>query len=127
MIADAVAPDLYVEYLAKIGSEETRDAFFYIVGRASCLTELRCYPKNHGVVPAFRFFAWSEDQPFAFIPNNNWLLFYFRAPAVRSKRYSLSELRSIFESTEENSSGEWTVKLRNIEDVRRLFHFLQLE
>lgn len=127
MIADAVAPDLYVEYLAKIGSDETRDAFFYIVGRASCLKELRCYPKNHGIVPAFRFFTGAEDQPFAFIPNNNWLLFYFRAPAVRSKRYSFSELKSRFESTEKNTSGEWTVKLCNIEDVRALFQFLRIE
>lgn len=127
MIAETMRPDLYLQYVTRIKSDQTRDAFFYIVGRTACLKTLVCYPKDHGLVPAYRFYKSPTAQPFAFIPNANWLLFYVRTPAVRSKRYSFPKLQSAFKSAQENSTGEWTVKLRNIEDVRALFNFLQLE
>jgi hypothetical protein len=48
------------------------------------------------------------------------LLFYFRPPAVRSGIYSRPELEGDFDSFLETPAGEWTVKLRSIDDVRRL-------
>jgi hypothetical protein len=126
MIAGSTNSNFYQEWLGQIESKCTQDAFIYIVGLSACLKDFVCYPKPHGVVNAFRFMSSENDkeQPFAFIPNNHWLLFYFRLPAVRSHRYSLADLKNIFESANENGTGEWTIKLQNIYDVQLLFQYL---
>ena len=59
----------------------------------------------------------SERQPYSFIVNKSWLLFYFRLPEVRSGR---DRLKRDFDSFNVNSKGEWTVKLRTEDDVRHL-------
>ena len=68
-----------------------------------------------------------REQPFSFIPNKQWLLFYFRAPAVRSGRYCLKDLQQQFDSASKNTCGQWTVKLRSISDAKRLWQFLDLQ
>jgi hypothetical protein len=126
MLAEAVNAEMYGEWLAYIETEGTRDAFLYLVGLAACVTGYTCFPKPKGVVRAFRFMLAGneEEQPFAFIPNQEWLLFYFRLPAVRSGRYSFDTLREAFDSANENEAGEWTVKLRSISEVKRLWRIL---
>ena len=128
MIAGSTNSNLYLEWLDQVEAKGAQDAFIYMVGLAACLKDYVCYPKPHGVVNAFRFMSAANDkeQPFAFIPNNQWLLFYFRLPAVRSHRYSLENLKAIFESTNENGTGEWTVKIHNIHDAKLLFDYLDL-
>lgn len=126
MIAGALNTNLYAEWLAHIEAEETKDAFSYIVGLAAGLTGYECHPQLKGVVRDFRFVNGQKEMTFALIPNKTWLLFYFRLPAVRAGRYSFSSLQAAFDSTSENPRGEWTVKLRSISDVQRLWRFLEL-
>jgi hypothetical protein len=126
MIAEALNAELYARWLAHIEVDETKDAFSFIVGRAASTTGYACHPQLKGAVRDFRFINEKNEQPFAFIPNKSWLLFYFRQPAVRSGLYSFGELQAAFDSANENGSGEWTVKLRSISDVRRLWGILKL-
>ena len=128
MIAGAINAGLYADWLAYIKAKDAKDAFLYFVGQAACLTGYVCHPEPKGVVRAFRFMSATNDseQPFAFIPNQEWLLFYFRQPAVRSGLYSYSALQKNFESANENGTGEWTVKLHNISEVQRLLRVLSL-
>jgi hypothetical protein len=128
MIAGATNAALYAEWLGHIEAEETKDAFTFIVGLAAALMSYTCHPQHKGVVRDFRFFlSETQEMPFAFIPNKSWLLFYFRAPAVRSRAYSPSTLKDAFEdSFVENARGEWTVKLRCVSDVKRLWSILAL-
>ncbi len=127
MLAGSIGDTLYPEWLAHIESEAARDAFHYLVGRAASLKSFVCHPQQKGVISDFRFItAIGDEMPFAVIPNKRWLLFYFRAPAVRSAKYSLPALAAAFDSASENSSGEWTVKLRSIADVKRLWEILSI-
>lgn len=128
MIAGSTSSNLYTEWLGLIEAKGTQEAFIYLVGLAACLKDYVCFPKPHGVVNAFRFMSATKDkeEPFAFIPNNHWLLFYFRLPAVRSRQYSLATLRQVFESANENGTGEWTVKLQNVSDVQLLLKYLDI-
>ena len=127
MLADAKNGALYGEWLSHIDAEDTRDAFQCLVGRAATLESLTCHPQQKGVVSDFRFMdPSSNEQPFALIPNKRWLLFYFRAPAVRSGRYTFSDLKAAFDSASENARGEWTIKVRSIDDVRRLWSLLEI-
>ena len=128
MLAESKDASLYPDWLSHIESEHTRDAFHYLIGRASTLKSLTCHPKQKGVISAFQFIdPGRHEMPFAFIPNKQWLLFYFRAPAVRSQKYSFASLQAAFDSVAKNKSGEWTVKLRSIADVQRLWRLLSIE
>ena len=78
MLAGSVGDALYREWLSRIESEDARDAFHYLVGRAASLKSFVCHPQQKGVISDFRFIVASCDEmPFAFIPNKRWLLFYF--------------------------------------------------
>jgi hypothetical protein len=126
MLSDAKNASLIPTWLDHIESEQARDAFVYVVGQAAALVEYQCYAQQKGEVPDFRFLRGNE-QPFAFIPNKQWILFYFRAPAVRSGMYKLSSLQQQFDSATENTRGEWTVKLRSISDAKRLWALLSIK
>jgi hypothetical protein len=126
MLADARNADAYPDWLDYIQSEETKDAFRYLVGLAAGLREFQCHPGLHGEYRDFRFFDRHEEQPFAFGIAHNWLLFYFRPPAVRSGRYTFEGLAALFPTANQVQSEVWTIKLANIEDVRLLWKMLQL-
>jgi hypothetical protein len=50
-----------------------------------------------------------------------------KASTFRSRKYSLLELRAAFNSTNENRSSEWTLQLRCIADVQRLWTLVAIE
>lgn len=125
MLADARNSNFYPDWLDYIESEEAKDAFRYLVGLAAGLRNYQCHPGLHGDYRDFRFFD-QHAQPFAFGIAQRWLLFYFRLPAIRSGRYKFQDLETSFPSAKQVNSGEWTVKLRNIDDAHRLWKILQL-
>ncbi|MNR42461.1 hypothetical protein D3C85_1609800 [compost metagenome] len=65
-----------------------------------------------------------KSCPFAFTANDHWVLFYFRKPAVQSKQYSDVVLGDAFDTFKAVQDEEWTLKLRSIDDVRRLIPLL---
>lgn len=127
MIADAKNSELYPEWLGYIQSEQTRDAFRYFVGLASELEEYICYPEWHGKYRDFRFFDSHGEQPFAFGLAKSWLLFYFRPPAIRTNRYNFQDIRNEFDTAEQKDPEKWTVKLKSIEDVRKIWKLLKID
>jgi len=124
MLGETKNSILLAEWLPRIDSPECQDAFRYLIGLAACLPNLACYPQLKGEVQDFRFFSENGEQRYAFIVNKQWLLFYFRLPTVRSGRHHLPDLRKAFDSVNVNAKGEWTVKLRSIDDVRRLWEII---
>ena len=70
------------------------------------------------------FYDGDGKQPFSFITNQRWLLFYFRKPAIRSKKYSAEKLAKLFDSLNQTSAGEWTIKIKNVDDAHRIAGFL---
>ena len=127
MLADAKNASLYSEWLTHIKEPDVKDAFPYIVGASAALTAYRCYPQKKGEVRDFRYITDNDEQPFAFILNHAWLLFYFRAPAIRSGRYSFTTVQGEFGSAKELEREEWTVQLRSIADVQRLWRLLSIK
>ena len=127
MLSEAINADLYPQWLAQVESKETKDAFRYMVGAASSLKELTCHVQYKGEISDFRFVDTSNQQPFSFIVNKRWLLFYFRAPSVRSGSYMLEELQQFLPTAEENARQEWKVRIHNIAEARALLNYLELE
>jgi hypothetical protein len=125
MLANTTDSNLIVDWSDRIAVEQVRSTFQYLVGVAALLRDFDCLVEQKGEVRNLHFYdKQTREQPFGFISSREWLLFTFRDPAVRSTAYSLSELQSVFSSARENSQGEWTVRIRTIEDVDKLISFI---
>jgi hypothetical protein len=73
----------------------------------------------------FRYYDAGGLQPYAFIVNRESLLFYFRAPAVKSGKNNLAEIQALFTEVNQNNSGEWTVRIEDLAEAQRLSELLQ--
>lgn len=120
MLVEVKNANLYREWSDYIKEEDVRDAFWYIIGLAACSSRFSCHIAWKGAVRGFHFREASGEEPFAFITNQRWLLFYFRPPAVRSVRYVKNRLADDFASFMEPQIDIWTVKLHTVSDVKRL-------
>ena len=113
--------DLYPEWEEHIQDQEGRFAFRLLVQIAISSRQLVLSFKRKGSLKTCCLHYRSEQrrrQPYSFIVNKRELKFYFRLSEVRSGRERLREDFDSFDDS--NSKGEWTVKLKTVEDVRRL-------
>jgi hypothetical protein len=121
---------LFVDWIDYIEGDETKDALRYLIGYTAGLSDLICTPQMTGTKRDFQL--WSDygvlkGQPFAFLVTKKWLLFYFRSVAVKSNKYSFQVISETFGFAAGTPGGEWTVKLHNIDEVRRLIHILNVQ
>ncbi len=114
----------FLDFGQKIQSESVRQAYRYLVGWGAESTRFMCYPKPHGYINSVRFYrgaAWEH----AFIPNQEWLTFYFRKPCLLHAKFARAEIFRHFPDAEENSSGEFIVRVRSIEDAMLIASFVE--
>ncbi len=128
MITRAPNSILYTQWAAYIRAPHALDAYRFLVGIAAASTQFDCSCQWKGQVREFTF-SRDGETPYAFITNQRWLLFYFRAPAVKKGGLELKgRLARDFCSFHDdpNRGNEWTVKLRSICDVTRLLTYIDL-
>jgi hypothetical protein len=112
------------EYLRDIPRKEAFDA---LVRAAIDSPHYAVGPAWHGEIRDFRYFdAAAEEQPFAFIVNRGYLLFYVRSTGLKRVPGGFEALASQFASAKATSRGEWTVRIASKEDAERLNSFLFL-
>lgn len=119
MLRGAESSEFYVEYYATIVSSDTKHAYSFLIGWAATLQGYVCFPGSHGHIRDFRFLR-GEEWDFAFIPNQRWLLFYFRRPCLGLPKYEKQEILRVFPDANETGSGEFTIKIANLGDAVRL-------
>ncbi len=127
MLANTISASLYPDWLAHVETTEARDAFVFLVGYAATLRRHTCDVRQKGVVREFRLASADGKLPFAFIVNRRWLLFRFRLPGLGPGGFTPESIRSSFREAKMTRRGEWTVRLRDVEDVRVLLKLLALE
>ena len=127
VIVGAENAELYVDWINFIQVPETRDAFRFLVGAAATSEKYACSIQRSGATRDF-IFKRNGQMPYAFITNHRWLLFYFRAPALNAGTLSKHRLARDFIDFKDNPNQktEWTVRLRSIEDVKRLLTHIDL-
>lgn len=123
MIRGAEDQDLYSDYYDGIQSVEVKQAYCFLVGWASTLRGYDCFPGVHGYIRDFRFMR-DNEWDFAFIPNQKWLLFYFRAPCLQHPKYTRQAIIERFPEAKETGSGEFTVRLTNLSDALRVSSYI---
>jgi len=126
VIDEAKDSFLIPEWYEYIEAIQVREAFIHIVGLSAVVRDFRCHAQRKGEVRDYRFYAQNNEQWFALIPNKNWLLFYIRKPAVNSDMYDFHSFEAAFDSVTKKPTGEWTIRIRCIDDVRRLWSLLHL-
>jgi len=119
MLVGTENQSLYREYYDIIEDIETKEAFSYLVGWASSLKNYSCLPSSHGVIKDFRFMR-DTDWDFAFIPNQKWLLFYFRKPSLRFEKYSRARILEKFPEAKETKPREFTLRISNFEMAAKI-------
>jgi hypothetical protein len=124
MLQGAKNGSLYHEYYCIIQISEVKFAYSYIVGWASSLRGYECYPSSHGIIKDFRFMR-GENWDFAFIPNQKWLLFYFRKPCQALAKYSRDAVFTCFPEASENNAGEYTLKISNLTSATNLASYIE--
>ncbi len=122
---------LCAEWADYIEAPQAREAFQLLVGIAATSRQYQCSCQRKGPKGPVRDvrFRRNGETPYAFIINREWLLFYFRAPAVRSNSHSKTSLARDFGEefkSDPNGGNEWTVKLHSIDDVQRLMKHVDL-
>ena len=113
--------ELYPEWEAHIQDLQARAAFRLLVDLAASSPRLVLSFRRKGVLKTCRLHDRTTGRaklPYSFIVNKSWVKFYFRLPEVRFARDRLE--RDFDNFDDNNSRGEWTVKLRTEKDVRRL-------
>lgn len=126
MLRNVINAALYTQAARSIKTLSGRGAFALVIGLASCLEQYSCVLELDGTKRTFKFFDSEGQQPYSFIVNQSWLLFYFRKPSLGGKKFCTAELRHIFSSVRKNGLGEVTVKLYSPEDVLQLWKILKL-
>jgi len=126
MLIGVTKAQLYADAADWIRSEDARDAFGLLIGRAVSLRDYHCELEQHATKRTFKFCDARNNQPFAAIVNRKWLLFYFRLPSQSHRKYSSGRIEEAFPDVFENALGELTIKLRTVGDVQRLWKFLDL-
>jgi len=94
-----------------------------MIGSAATMPGFECFPTHHGIIPDFQYHNKNECL-FAFIPNQQWLLFYFRKPALKRPQYSRETVLKRFPDAKENKNGELTLRVSDIDQARKLVEFL---
>jgi len=110
---------LLLKHLDLIVVPEVRQAYLFLTHHAATLRGYECRPVQKGAVADFRYEQGGE-WPFAFIVNQQSLLWYFRPPGLRHSAANPTSLRQHFADVSENTAGEIKVRISNIEDAQRI-------
>ena len=124
MLEGLAMQEAYVEYDDKAVATEVKQAYRYMIGWAATLKNHVCFPSGHGHIKDFRFMR-GEDWDFSFIPNQKWLLFYFRTPCLRLSKYTRAAILNCFPGAKETSAGEFTIRVARLDDAVRIASFVE--
>ncbi len=116
--------ELFSDFAEVIQDPGTKQAFAYLVGWGAGSKKYTCFARVKGYINSVRFLH-GEDWHFAFIPNQKWLLFYFRGPCLHLPKYSRSSIMEWFSSAEEGNLGEFKVRISTIEDAIRIGRYVE--
>jgi len=111
--------EMHEKNLAHIKSRSVRIAYLYLIRVAGQLNGFDCYPTFKGVVRDFRYFS-GDALPFAFIVNQDSLLFYIRKPAIRRFKPDLVRLRKHFSEVNLPRESEITIRINDLKDAKLL-------
>lgn len=95
-----------------VADDGARRAFDAMIAWARRDPKLECFPHPQGYIRSFRFLR-GINLELAFAPNQQWLLFYFRAPYLRNSEDQRDRVRLAFPDAKTTSSGEISLRIKD--------------
>ena len=117
MLKPDTKEDMIAEYRDVVADDDAKRAFDVLVEWARSSRHLECFPKQQGFLRSFRYFRGTAWE-FAFIPNAQWVLFYFRKPALRRGKFTRSEILRRFPDAKELKGGALSLRIRDPDRAR---------
>ncbi|MDF2374575.1 MAG: hypothetical protein P1V21_27725 [Rhizobiaceae bacterium] len=114
---------LLLEELDRVHISEVREAFLNLVTDAKTRQAYVVRPGKHGHIYDFRYYL-KEKWCYAFIPNQNSLLWYFRRPLLNECAVDIVTLQHDFEEVRVTVAKEITVRLKNYDDAQKITNYL---
>lgn len=118
---DAGLFQTFAENIRNVGAMH---AYRYLVGWGLASKDYACFPKPQGYLDSVRFYrgsAWG----FAFIPNQQWLTFYFRKPCLGLAKFAKGEILQRFPHAQETKEGEYIIRISALEDALRIASYVE--
>lgn len=111
------------EHIARIKSASVRQSYVLLIDQLKRLGLRSSY--KSGKVPAVRWRDARERYVFAFIPNNNHLLFYVRTPALAATPKLAGQAAALGLVSEVNRATEITLRIETVADATVIIEWLQ--
>ena len=112
---------IHGEHRAYILNEEVQAAFDEMIAVATQLPTYETQPVWQNSKRSFRYEdPGTAERPFAFIVNQHSLLFYVRLAGTSRIAGGLEVLQRHFPTASANPTGEWTVRIANLLDAKRI-------
>jgi len=110
----------YPDHLAYVRDEQTREAFKYLAYHSQRIPGFQARPRPHGNVwRNLHFYNENNRSLYSFIVNQEWIRFYFRFPEDTHPNIDLSILKDNFIDVNTRANGEFTFKIRNVEEAKK--------
>jgi len=116
--------ELFKAFAERIQSVGAKQAYRYLVGWGAESAIHTCFPKSHGYINSVRLCRGNAWE-FSFIPNQEWLTFYFRKPCLGLAKYTRREILRRFSQAEETNSGEIIVRIVDLDDAIRIASYVE--
>ena len=124
MLQDDADAKLFVTYEGDVLDQGTKDAYAFLVGWGAASQQYACCPGSHGYIKDVRYMV-GDAWYFSFVPNQQWLLFYFRKPCLGVPKYSRANIMQHFPAAKETSGGEFTVRVASLQDALRVARYIE--
>lgn len=122
MLKPGTDQSLIFEYRDVVADDSAKRAFDVLLEWARSSRRLECFPKKQGYIRSFRYFRGAAWE-FAFIPNAQWVLFYFRKPALKHGKITTNEILRRFPDAKELKGGDISLRISDTERAREVVDY----
>lgn len=122
MLSEAEAGGV-LQLLDRVSSHDARKAFILFLSTFFETGGLSSAPGDHGHIKDFRV-EFEGKNCFAFTANKDWLLCYFRNPAMSYGWFDRNIIRDLFPEVEDTPNGELKLRVKSYDQARAVVDYV---
>jgi predicted Zn-dependent protease len=112
------------EQVGVIEANGVREAYLRFALSLSDLIDARLVPSGHGYIERELRFYVSDNWYFAAVLSKNWVLFYFRWPALRDGFVDAAQICARFSEAETTPAKDVKLRVTDLRSATRVCNFL---
>ena len=112
------------EQVGVIEANGVREAYLRFALSLSDLIDARLVPTGHGYIERELRFYVSDDWYYAAVLSKNWVLFYFRWPALRDGFVDATQICARFSEAEKTPAKDVKLRVTDLRSATQVCNFL---